>query len=298
MQAGLTLVLREDEVDIRRGVALPVEAMMLGHPVDEALALLPRLFNLCGHAQGLAFRLSLGSPVGDAPDLRREILRDHVAKLCLSWPALLGLPPMPLPSGWQAGGEAARHLLLGPSDCPTDLAGLADWLSRGEGVAPVIRAIADELGGVHLTRPLALTTPETALADHAQENSVAARRSADPMVAAAERHWGRGPVWHAVARLADALAVVRGDLPDPVRLADGTAVVPAARGSYALRARAAAGRITAFERRTPTDHLVAPGGALEGLLAAMGKSVASQVRLLSDILDPCVTVQVQEGSHA
>ena len=298
METGLTLLLREDGVNIRRGTPLPVEAMMLGRPVDEALALLPRLFNLCGEAQGQAFRLSLGLPGPHAPILAREILRDHVAKLCLRWPALLGLAPLALPPGWQAGGEAVERLLLGPSASPTDMAGLADWLAQGEGVAPVIRVIAAQLGDLHLTGALPFVTPETALADRAQENSVAARRAADPMVLAAERHWGRGPVWHAVARLADALAVARGDLPDAVLLADGTAVVPAARGSYALRVRASAGRITAFERRTPTDHLVAPGGALEGLLAAMGKSDASQVLLLSDILDPCVTVQLREGSHA
>ncbi|MCF1709330.1 HupK protein [Tabrizicola sp. J26] len=298
MEAGLTLVLQEHGVEIRRGAPLPVEALMLGRPVEEALELLPRLFNLCGTAQSLAFRLSLALPVTQAPSLQREILRDHVAKLCLSWPTLLGLPPLRLPRGWDAGGEAACQLLLGQATCPTDMTGLSDWMARGQGVAPVIRSIAAELGEVRMSPHLAFTTPETAMAKTAQENSVAARRATDPMVLAAEVRWGRGPVWHAVARLADALAVARGDLPAPVRLADGTAVVPAARGGYALRAKSAAGRITAFERRAPTDHLVATGGSLEGLLAAMGKLAASQVRLLSDILDPCVTVLVQEGSHA
>lgn len=297
MQAGLTLVLDGPEAGVRQAPALPLDRLMLGRPVEEALVLLPRLFSLCGMAQGLAFRLSLGLPPDPASDPGREILRDHVARLCLDWPARLGLAPVALPPGWQAGGPALARALTG-GDLPRDAAGLHDWMARGGGVAPVLAGIAAAFPAVGPGVDLPLVTAETALTAAALENSVAARRADDPLVAAVARAWGRGPLWHAVARLVDALAVMAGDLPAPVVLADGTAVVAAARGAYALRARAEAGRIVAFARRTPTDHLVARGGSLERLMRAFAPLTPARAGLLASVLDPCLPVTVREMAHA
>lgn len=297
MDQGLTLILAGPGAGVTCAPDLPVARMMLGRPVDEALALLPRLFSLCGVAQSMAFRLSLGLDAGPAEGQRREILRDHVARLCLSWPALLGLPPVALPQGWQAGGEALRQALTG-GDIPGDLAGLQDWMGQGRGVAHVLAGIRDAFGPVGPEVNLSFVTPETALAEGAVENSVAARQATHPLVAAVERDKGRGPLWHAVARLTDALAMAAGEVPAPVVLPDGTATVAAARGTYALRARAEAGRITEFARRTPTDHLAAPGGSLSGLMAAFAPLTPEQAALLAGVLDPCVPVTVKEVADA
>lgn len=297
MDTGLTLILAGPGAGVTCAPDLPVARMMLGRPVDEALALLPRLFSLCGVAQSIAFRLTLGLDPGPAEGQRREILRDHVARLCLGWPALLGLPPVALPSGWQAGGEDLAFALTG-GDMPGDLAGLNDWMGQGRGVAPVLAGIAAAFGPVGPEVNLPLVTPETALAAGAVENSVAARQAAHPLVAAVERDKGRGPFWHAVARLVDALAVAAGDVPAPVVLPDGTATVAAARGTYALRAKAEAGRITEFVRRTPTDHLAAPGGSLANLMTAFAPLTPAKATLLAGVLDPCVPVTVKEVADA
>ena len=58
--------------------------------------MLPRLFNLCRVAQGMAALLSLGLPA--AGDLRAEVIRDHLMKLCLLLPRALGAAPLPLPA--------------------------------------------------------------------------------------------------------------------------------------------------------------------------------------------------------
>jgi hypothetical protein len=297
MVAGPTLVLDGPEAGVRQAPALALDRLMLGRPVEEALALLPRLFSLCGMAQGMAFRLSLGLPHDRAADPAREILRDHVARLCLDWPVRMGLAPVALPPGWQAGGPALARALTG-GDLPRDAAGLRDWMARGGGVAPVLAEIAAAFPAVGAGVDLPLVTPGTALSEEALENSVAARRASHPLVAAVARDWGRGPLWQAVARLADALAVMAGDLPAPVVLADGTAVVPAARGTYALRARAEAGRIVAFARRTPTDHLTAPGGSLERLLRAFAPLTPARAELLAAVMDPCLPVTVRETADA
>ena len=64
---------------------LPVEALVLGRPVAEAAELLPRLFNLCRMAQGLAAKLALGLPATEDPGT--EIIRDHVLSADRTQPA-------------------------------------------------------------------------------------------------------------------------------------------------------------------------------------------------------------------
>lgn len=297
MDTGLTLILGGPRTGVHCAPDLPVAQMMRGRPVEEALALLPRLFSLCGVAQAQAFRLSLGLEAGPDDGQRREILRDHVARLCLSWPALLGLPPLALPAGWQAGGAVLAGVLAGDG-LPDDLAGLKAWMAEGRGVAPVLAGIAAAFGSVGPEVALPPVTPEGMFAAGPVENSVAARQAGHPLVAAVEAEAGRGPLWHAVARLVDALAVAGGSVPGPVVLADGTAVVAAARGAYALKARAEGGRIVDFARRTPTDHLTAAGGSLERLMAAFAPLDAARARLLAGVLDPCVPVTVEEAADA
>lgn len=121
---------------------LPVAEILLGQPVEDAAALLPRLFGLCGAAHGLAIRLSLGLSVTASHHdaLRREVLRDHLAKLRLRWPALLGLPVRALPAGWGTG-KGLRDVLFGGT-LPQDAGSFTDWLRTDRGVAPVISSIA------------------------------------------------------------------------------------------------------------------------------------------------------------
>ena len=41
--------------------------LLVGRPVDEAVALVPRLFSLCGCAQGAAARLAMAAARGEVP---------------------------------------------------------------------------------------------------------------------------------------------------------------------------------------------------------------------------------------
>lgn len=56
--------------------------------------------------------------------------------------------------------------------------------------------------------------------------------------------------------------------------------------------------VTALSRVTPTDHLLAPCGALALSLASLPAAKAGLAALVIDILDPCVAVSVQELAHA
>lgn len=76
--------------------------LLIGRPAHQAVALVPRLFSLCGHAHGLAAGAALAAATtADCvphPELRAtlaltaETLREHLGKLLLDWPRLFNRP--------------------------------------------------------------------------------------------------------------------------------------------------------------------------------------------------------------
>ena len=292
---------------VRSAPPLPVAQLILGKPVEKAAALLPRLFNLCREAQGTAARAAFGLPPNPdwAEALRREIIREHVVKLCLKLPGLLSMPSLALPRDWQAGGPDLRAALFGVAGrMPRTPSQFRTFLAVPHGVAPVLSAIAQLFARGEACRPvLDHATTDSVFHPGAQENSVAARQARHPVLRGIETDLGRGPLWSAVAVAYDLEACLNGDLA-PAYLGAGRAVVPAARGYYGVSARVEAGRVAAFERITPTDHLLAEGGALQHALATLPTHRAAALGpLLLAILDPCIPVslepaQQREPAHA
>ena len=273
---------------------LPVAEMVIGATVEEAAALLPRLFNLCRVAQGIAARAAFGLDLqsGWQGELRSEIIRDHVLKLFIKWPGMFSLPPVKLPSDWQTDATGLRKAIFG-ADCgvPQDL---EDWLAGGTGVAPLLSIIAMHFEEGECVRAnLPFSSPETLFQGSLQENSVAGRQAGHRLMQEVEACHGRGPLWSALAVVLDLDALLEGDLP-ALQLSEGQAVVPAARGLYGIRAKAVKGRVTEFARITPTDHLTAPGGALAQALESLSADRAGQLApVLLAILDPCFPVELE-----
>jgi hypothetical protein len=276
-----------------------VGALLVGQTAEAAAALLPGLFNLCRAAQVIAGRRALGLavPPGAQDALAAEIRRDHLLKLFISWPGQLGLPALPLPAGWMEGGAALRTAVFGPAAAPPrNGADLQDFLASGHGAAPVLAAIGRAFApGEAAADGLRAPTAATAFARAACENSVAARHARHPALRHIAARHGRGPLWRAAARFYDIAATLDGTLPAPLTPRPGRALVAAARGLYAVEARVADGRVTAFARITPTDHLLAPGGILDRALATLPPARAA---LLLDILDPCAPVTLTGAPDA
>ncbi len=250
--AGAEITLTDAGPVLETAPPLPVETLLLGRPAGEVAALLPRLFNLCPMAQGLAARMALGMDTAGF-DTGAEILRDHAVKLCVTLPRAFGLPVIAMPVVTAPRLEQARGL-LGAGGLPLTMAGLERWQAPLAGLARHLQASFAE--GVAVT---AVLPPAPPLAEGAFENSAAGRQEDHPLLQAVQARFGRGPLWRALGLMADLEAAVTGHLPAP-RLRGGVAVVPAARGAYALRLTTAGGMLTGFARRTPTDHLLAPGG--------------------------------------
>ena len=285
------------------GPALPVEALVLGKPVTEAADLLPRIFNLCRMAQGVAAKLSLGLPAAEDPT--SEIIRDHVLRLCITLPQTFGLPPLPLPDLGQeqraqgsaplplSGGGRGRGspaALLGPGGLPDEMAEVQGPL------VPLVRTIAKAFPPGTATSS-ALPAPTDSLAEGPFENSAAGRQSHHPLLRRIEQSHGRGPLWRLAGLMADLDAALQNRLPAPT-VKDGIATVPAARGTYALRLTQANGLVTGLTRRTPTDHMLAPGGALLQSLASLPEALHHLAARVIALHDPCVPVTVREAQHA
>ncbi|OOY31488.1 hypothetical protein [Thioclava sp. F36-6] len=294
MNQTLGITIARDGARLKAVLALPapspVEAMMLGKTPEEVAELMPRLFNLCGMAQGLAVRLATGLEAAGC-DPRREILRDHLSKLCLRWPAQIGHDPMPLPADWSKGGAALQRWIWGGAR-PSQL---ADWLSSGAGISPLLAAIAERFAPGEavadlpdLSQPLSLVP---------QENSAAGRMRDADLMRQAEARYGRGPLWRALGRVVD-LDRLCFDRPPARHIAPGVASVAAARGAYTLQVRLSGGRVSALTRITPTDHLTVPGGMLQRSLESLPAEKVSLASLVVDILDPCVPVLMREVADA
>ena len=300
MPDGRDIGLGKAGLRARRGAELPVARMLAGQSVEDAAELMPRLFSLCRAAQSVAVRLAFGLEVADraAEDTRREILRDHMMKMLVSWPRHFGLTTSAFPRGWADGDPALRPFLFGPAGAPPsgpdDLAG---FLRTDTPVAAVLRRIADGFAPFEAaTGILPAADAETAFRPGAIENSVAARQAAHPVMRHIEETRGRGPFWRAMARVFDTDDCLSGRLPPPQCAGRGRAIVTAARGLYAVSAEVADGKVAGFARITPTDHLLAPDGILDQSLASLPALKAGYAPLLLDILDPCTPVALEEAA--
>lgn len=278
---------------------VPVARLVIGRSVDEVAAILPRLFNLCRAAQSAAVEAALGRPV-QASGIAQEILRDHLLKLYAIWPSFFGIAPRPLPENWADGGADLRRAVFGPSGrAPETGSDICAFLQSDMGCAPILRKVDSCFAaGEAVAQELDLVTPAGIWRAAPTDNSVASRVADHPAMARLAATRGRGPLWRAAARVFDMDRVLSGALPPVHSARPGEAVVPAARGSYGIRIKVEADRVTEFHRVTPTDHLLAEDGVLDRTLARLPADKAGLGPLILDILDPCCVVRLREVKHA
>jgi hypothetical protein len=281
---------------IKTQPAPPVERLLLGRPIEEAVALLPRIFNLCRAAQEGAARLAFGLELkqGWAQQLSQDIAREHAAKLGVMLPIRLGLPPLSLPRDI---ADLPKALFVDSNFAETP-ADFEAFLKGGQGSAPVLRGVDQGFGRDACCPALPPAGTQFAALSEPMENTVAVRHLDHPVMQHIAQTRGRGPLWRLVARALDLCMAVAHRLPQP-ELNQGVAYVPAARGLYAVRATHQDGRVSSFYRVTPTDHILAAGGVAEHSLANLSVSKQSLAGLLIDILDPCIPVElIGVPSHA
>lgn len=262
-------------------------AYLRGRPVAEVASLLPRLFNLCRIAQGSAAHLALGLPI-TGEDPTADVIRDHMARLYVTLRRAFGLAPLVPPP--------ATPALFGPSgQVPRDLAGLQGWLSQDTPLANLGQAVRTAFPAA---LGVTLVLPDPAPSLGAMENSPAGRQVLHPLMQAVAGSQGRSPLWRFVGVLIDLQAAMARALPAPQLFPDSTACVQAARGAYFLRISQQAGLVSGLTRITPTDHQLAPEGALELALRQIPAHRPDLAGRLLALFDPCIPVTIPEAHHA
>ena len=294
--------------------------VLVGQPVERAVGLVPRLFSLCGQAQGVAARLALAAAQGREIDpaslgdaarkVALEAIGEHLWRLLLDWPGLLGLPPRKDEFlGWR------KRLLAAQDDAAAAALGraLATWLA-GEtpltvdspsasvpaGFLPFLPAVdwaAQPFDEAFAAQPLHLGQPA--------ETGVLARRQGDPEIQAllAAR---QGAGARLAARYLDlqflADALVEPELLSawldaaPVAENVGVARVETARGVLLHLIQVNDGTVGGYVIVAPTEWNFHPQGAfvreMSGLRVASAAEAELAARRLALALDPCVAYEV------
>ena len=294
--------------------------ILIGQPVERAVDLVPRLFSLCGQAQGVAARMAWQAARGEAFDTavmrgngRRvalEAIGEHLWRLLLDWPPMLGLPAR------KDDFLFWRRRLLAVDD-QAGAALLGDELDRwllAEQRLPVEPAVAAAPGVLLPWLAAEAWAQQTISDDFAEQPDFAglpaetgslARRVGDPGVAALHVA-GQGVAARLAARYAD-LSFLAGALLEPQRLDGwlgaaqigenvGLARVETARGLLLHLIQVKDGRVGRYVIVAPTEWNFHPQGAFVREIADCPASTRgaaeTAARRLALALDPCVAYEI------
>jgi hypothetical protein len=290
------------------------------------VALVPRLFSLCGCAQGAAARLAMAAARGEVPasgGLARavalEAIGEHLWRLLLDWPPLLGLPPEKEAFlGW-------RKRLLAVKD-EDETARLSSDLRAWLVARPPVPACRDQaVAAPALLMPWCSAADWAAvdldedfaqaplLGDQAAETGALARQAEVPEVADLLLE-----NWRVAARIAARwaeLEFLASGLVEPGLLQGWLDAAPAAPGVGLARVETARGlllhlmqvkddRVERYVIVAPTEWNFHARGAFAGEIvgspAATRDEAEGLARRLALALDPCVNYQVavEEVEHA
>jgi hypothetical protein len=306
------------EVASRRPMAARV---LVGQAAERAVDLVPRLFSLCGQAQGVAARLAWQAARGEATDAaalaadaRRvalEAIGEHLWRVLLDWPVMLGLPARKEDFlVWRkrllAVPDQAAAAVLGASldqwldsevlcridHAPAATSGvLLPWLAAGEWAQQLM---ADDFA------------EQPSFAGLPAETGPLARRATDIGVAALQAA-GQGVAARLAARYAD-LRYLAAALIEPQRLDGwlgaaqvaenvGLARVETARGLLLHLIQVNDDRVGRYVIVAPTEWNFHPQGAfvreMAGYPAASLTEAESAACRLALALDPCVAYEVE-----
>jgi len=304
--------------------------LLAGLDPATVLALLSRLYAICGRAQRACAELALAAAGGTAlaagrrAELARaiaaEAVQEHLWRLLLDWPAALGLAPQQAEfKRWY--GRIAADATLWPAELRTELE--LDWIGRPLAELAAfadLRRFDDWRRDGHA--PFAVLFAR--LGDEAASASAAPGRTLATececaLAACAEHPWvaalcggGRWLEAHVAARvvgLATVLAAAAGgagvemdaEAPSPGR---GVALVATARGMLEHDVTVSGGRVDRYLIRTPTDFNFAADGPyasrLRGRPAADAAAAERAAALWALAFDPCVAyaVSAAEAAHA
>lgn len=290
---------RVADVDLR--LRRPAAAgAMRGRTADEAVRLLPLLYSVCGAAQAVAARLAVAAARGeelaagvDAAVLA-EARREHLWRLLLDWPDLLGLPREEV-----LLAEARRQLAAGTFEAWCESALRAPLARLDAALDSLTDAVmpARLLPALTAGQTLALTprlgeafAAAPSYQGGAAETGALARYPALAVAAS--------PAARVRARMADLFADAGLGRVSAVTVAAGIgrAAVETARGMLLHEVVLDGDRVAGYTVVAPTEWNFRPRGvlatSLEGLSAESPESLRGEVERRVLALDPCVRCDI------
>lgn len=298
--------------------------LLIGQAASAGLSVLPALHARCADAHRLAARLAFDAATGKprlADDaergrLDRLTLREHLRRIWLEWPMLLGTAA-PAPSLLSASplladtndGEAIRqwlqHVVIGDDaevwllhHGQRDDLWLERWLQRGRGVvatmlAPVAARARQLLTDGDPSLPL---PPAQQSSEHPAETGCWTRESARPARHALDRLLARVAE---LLRLSSTVSESRSLRAGAVVLGPRRALgwCEMARGllQHELSLSDDGSQIAGYRISAPTEWNFHPLGVAARQISRLvaNGSAEADCRLIAAALDPCVAIQLQ-----
>jgi uptake hydrogenase large subunit len=286
------------------------ERLLAGRAPAAALQLIPLIYSLCGKAQTSVARAALGAAESgvavtvDGAAVRREAIAEHLWRLLVDWPVLLGETP-------DRAGFAQWHRRLAADELPAaDRSALGDFAAGrlAEAVDTLVRRL-DDRTTVDPQR-LPLFTPAGLAAAFGAVDEAFARRPEWQGWPAETGSLARQPA--APASLAGRLRARLADLQDavvslespadpvvglPLPGGGGIAGCDTARGLLFHRAQLAGDRIVSYRVVAPTEWAFHPESAwiaaLDGTAAETPEIAENALRRWVLALDPCVPATME-----
>ena len=277
-------------VDLRRP---PVASLFAGRPPAQVVQRVPLLFSLCAGAQQAAAAAALAAAEGRAAppvndhDLWAECLHEHLWRLFIDWPRILGVPDA-------AAAFAAWRRARGTAQ-------LAEFTAATVAAA-VDGGVIEKCRGLLVDRGTPLAAPEAPL----PRAWLAALRDPGALLPAPVVPPSTAAAYaQRVAGLQAALAGLRDGSPYPVAAGGGSGFgvgqAATARGVLTHAVEVRDDRVVSYRIWAPTDRLFADAGPLASLAGddawpdAGAAQHALEIAVLA--LDPCLPWQVEVG-HA
>lgn len=309
-------------VDCRLESRRPEAARLLrGKTAPEVLALVPRLFSLCGQAQHAVAAAALAAASGGAiaegseggQRLRREAIGEHLWRLCIDWPTRLQRAPKQAEFAlWyrrlrsaEPAAELAAELqaATGPGWLVPLVEALQPWERRLALAPRFLPALDAALAGELFADPAPGFAAAPGFRGDAVEVGALARFAGAPEVADL-LHAGRPLAARLYARWlalrAELAALAAGESATPAAVAApggaGYAWAETSRGPLCHRVVLQGGRVADYAVIAPTEWNFHPDSTWAAALAntpAATPQLAEQLLLLWALaLDPCVPVQL------
>jgi coenzyme F420-reducing hydrogenase alpha subunit len=294
--------------------------LLVGRPVAEAVALAPRLFSLCGYAQGAAAKMAAAAARGEVladevrADLAREValeaIGEHLWRLLLDWPVLFGQPQQKEEFlKWRKRLLAAQTLQdcdLLAQDLLQCLPSLAAFIcpDRAQSVPAGLLPWRDAAYWAEVGFDDEFVS-EPKLSGRPAETGALARRASEPTVAALLAG-GQRVAARLAARRAD-LGFLARALIEPALLHGwldcataregiGVARVETARGLLLHLMQVKDDRVEGYAIVAPTEWNFHPQGAFAGEIIGSPAETRDEAEMLARrlalSLDPCVSYEV------